>query len=178
MEVKINKFYRFSLWVKTEGVDDGMGATIAVYSQEKDSSLSSISTVNTKGEWQEITFVLKGTATESQKVYLKVTFGSGDIYTPASHIKGNLYLSALTWQNVDYDEYKNVTTGTYVKQVALSSSVSSSNTVTNGNFQDISSDNYDNKEVIDEITGEIIGEAVPASWTKNDATYALKTPSV
>lgn len=178
MEVMVNKFYRFSLWVKTVGVDDGMGATVALYSAEKDSSVSSITTLNTNGEWQEISFVVKGTATENQKTYLKVTFGSGDIYTPASHIKGDLYVTALTWQNVDYDEYKGITSSTYVKQVSLTSSVSSSDTVSNGNFQDISSENYDNNEIIHETTGEIIGAAVPASWTKNDATHALKTPSV
>lgn len=183
MKVYKNNFYRLSMWVYTGGIDSGLGATVAVYTAETDSSLVSISTLNVS-EWTELVFVFKGTTTEAQQLYINITLGTGDVYTPASHVKGFLILTALTWQEVDYNDYSGVTTGAYLKQTALTSSDTESNTVGNGTFININTNNYSSKEVIfdkDGTSGEkgnIIGVAAPSSdWTASTAN-ALTAPDI
>ena len=123
--------------------------------------------------------LFKGSATTAKELYLYFEFGSGDIYTPASHTKGTVFVTACTFTEVDYTEYNTATSGTYVKKVSLTETSSSTSSVTNGDFSSISDSNYsdDDKEIFD-AEGNITGVAGPSSWTSTSAANALGTVSV
>ena len=180
LKTKPNKFYRLSMWVNTIGLK-GDGVTISLYDVESKSTINSSATQSKLAmeEWTEISFLMQASATESDEMYIHIAFGSGDIYTPASHTKGAIMISAITWTEVNYSEYSEAK-GTYVKSFALTSSTSTGSSITNSDFSAIDKGNYDDEEK-DEIfnaDGDIIGVAKPSSWTQATEAYLLTAPAL
>ena len=181
MVVKPNHFYRLSMWVNTVDLASGSTFKVSVYDKETEAVVNSSAAVSSiaVGEWTEISLLFKGSATTAKELYLYFEFGSGDIYTPASHTKGTVFVTACTFTEVDYTEYNTASSGTYVKKVSLTETSSSTSSVTNGDFSSISDSNYsdDDKEIFD-AEGNITGVAGPSSWTSTSAANALGTVSV
>ncbi|MDR3186731.1 MAG: hypothetical protein LBU04_08065 [Christensenellaceae bacterium] len=174
-----NNFYRVSMWVKTDAIDESSGVTIDLI-DNADGSLSSLTSINTKGEWQEISFYIRGSTISDTEYALKYQLGSGDLFTPATHIKGALYVTAIIIKKINYSEYNSATTDSYTAKKQISDIPSTENTITNGYFADLSTSNYDLADDADPIfneAGELIGVATPNSWTYTSAVDAITTPT-
>ncbi|MDD3947584.1 MAG: hypothetical protein PHI19_07070, partial [Clostridia bacterium] len=172
-----NAFARLSMWVYTENIDDEMGLTAALVKSD-DTQLTSLSKVNTQGEWTELVFYLQGSSDDAAEFYLKCTLGTGDNYTPASLIKGVVHVTAITYKSVAYSEYKGATTGTYTTKYTVPSSTTQTDSVTNGWFTKLDSTTYsgDDKDIFDE-NGNLIGIGIPESWTAKSAESSLDKPT-
>lgn len=176
-----NHFYRLSMWVKTVGLTDSTFG-ISVYDAATDAAVNSSASVSGIGQlddWTELSVLFMAGAVDSNELYIVVTFGSGDIFTPENHAKGTIYLTAFTFGEVTYTEYNDASTGTYTKKASLSSS-SSYGSVTNGNFSGISTDNFDD-DVYEELfdkDGNLKGVADPGTWTESTPVSPLTAPTV
>jgi len=173
-----NTFYRLSMWVRTEGIDDALGLTAALYKISGDTSLTSLSKLNTSGEWTEIIFYLQGSSDDTAEFYIRLALGSGDNFTPASLVKGVVYMTALTYKTIAYTEYSGATTGTYITKYEVPSSTSATNTVTNGWFNNLDSSTYSgtNSDLFDD-DGNLKDVAIPESWTAKSAESTLTKPT-
>ncbi len=173
-----NSFYRLSFWIYTGGIDDSLGLTAALYKTEGDTSLTSLSKLNTQGEWTEVIFYLQGSSDDTAEFYIKLTLGSGNNYTPANLVKGVVYATAMTYKKIAYTEYNSATTGTYITKYEVPSSTSASNTITNGWFNNIDNTTYsgENEGVFDD-NGNLVDVAIPESWTTKAAEGVLTKPT-
>lgn len=156
-----NHFYRLSMWVNTQNLKSGSNFSISLYDAENDSLINSSATQASLAvsEWTEISFVLQASATESDEMYMVVEFGKGDIYTPASHTQGAVIMTAITWKEIEYSEYK-AASGSYIKSFDLSGSTSTGSSITNSDFSAVDSSNYDLDEEDDKVfddNGKIVG---------------------
>ena len=187
LHITPNKFYRLSLWAKTANFAEGSTFTVSVFDRETDAVINSSATVADIGElkdWTEISILFRANAVTSNDIYIVIEFGEGDFFNDESHAKGTIYLSAFTYQLLEYSEYNDATTGTYVKKASLASS-SSYGSVSNGNFGSISTDNYSDDEDRDEgeesifhENGNLIGEADPDGWDVSSAQTPIEAPTV
>ncbi len=181
LKTEPNHFYRLSMWVNTQNLKSGSTFKVSLYDAETDAVINSSAaqTSLAVSEWTELSFVMQSSATESDTMYILVEFGSGDIYTPASHASGAIMISAITWTDIAYTEYSSAK-GTYVKSFDLSSSTSTGSSISNSDFSQVANGNYDLDEDDDEVfntAGEIIGVADPKNWSKATEAYVLSAPS-
>lgn len=178
LKVNPNSFYRLSMWVKTQGILKGKGPAVAVYAGESTSAIAQFTGINTD-EWIELVLYVQGKAVDSERLNIGVTFGSGDIYTPDSHLQGSFFMTAMTWQKITYEEHKNAdTTQTNVKKQTLSeSSGGATSSITNGFFTNIETSNYDDAELFD-ASGNLTGVATPSNWNKTEAKATLAKPVI
>ena len=177
-----NHFYRMSMWVNTQNLKSGSSFSVSLYDAEKDAVINSSATQSSISvkDWTEISFVMQASATESDEMYIVIEFGKGDIYTPASHTKGAVIITALTWTEIEYSEYK-AASGSYVKSFDLSGSTSTGSSITNSDFSSVDSSNYDLDEDDDEVfdaDGKITGIAAPKSWTMATESYLISAPTL
>ncbi len=183
LTTKINRFYRLSMWVNTQNLKSGSTFKISVYDKDTDSLINSSATQSSLAftDWTEVSFLFRADGKEADSMYIVVEFGSGDIYTPASHAKGALFITAMTWSEISYTEYKNAS-GDYLKSINLASSNSSDSSITNSDFANVSDDNFDldddDDAVFDKDSGEMTGIAKPTGWTVSSVAYALDAPTV
>ncbi|MFI3228576.1 MAG: hypothetical protein R3Y23_00225 [Bacillota bacterium] len=175
IEILPNTFYRLSMWVKTEAIAEDFALSIAVYDSEG-SSITSISSITTYGEWSEVSFYLAGSTTDVTYAYIVFSMGSGDIYTPASHATGVTYITAMLNDVITYSEYSSAASGSYISSASISDASLSTDTVTNGLFANFDSSNYDDDSDIFDASGNLIGVATPSSWTETTSTSALSKP--
>lgn len=179
--IEKNKFYRFSVWVKTEGVKDTSGAYVSLVKKgdtvKDDSTLTTFSQINTNSDkdgfdpylnnWCELTMFVKGSEKEDTDVTLKFALGTGDRWASSTLTSGSLYVANINGADITQSVYDSASTGTYVKTVNLASA-SSSYTFTNGAFDD-----YDTKDENLE-SGKSLKEqsiaATPSNWTFSDKT--------
>lgn len=179
--IEKNKFYRFSVWVKTEGVKDTSGAYVSLVKKgdtvKNDSTLTTFSQINTNSDkdgfdpylnnWCELTMFVKGSEKEDTDVTLKFALGTGDRWASSTLTSGSLYVANINGADITQSVYDSASTGTYVKTVNLASA-SSSYTFTNGAFDD-----YDTKDENLE-SGKGLKEqnvaATPSNWTFSDKT--------
>ncbi len=187
-----NKYYRYSILVKTD-VNNSGSATLQLiaWNTEADrkttTSLKSVSSVDTQGEWVEYVFYISGAYVEGMDynaLTAQVLFGSGDAYSPDTHAKGVIYLTAPTFIEVTYSEYSSKNTGENVSSYSYSSSLYTSETVTNGRFTSVDYDatkdaNADYDINAYDENGKLIGIGTPSGgWTAVEANYdKLTTPT-
>ncbi len=187
-----NKYYRYSILVKT-GVGNSGSATLQIIAwntsadKKTATSLKSVSDVDTDGEWVEYVFYISGAYVEGRDfnaLTAQVLFGSGDAYSPSTHAKGVIYLTAPTFIEVTYSEYSSKNTGENVSSYSYSSSLYTSETVTNGRFTAVDYDKtQDANEDYDinayDENGKLIGIGTPSGgWTAVEANYdKLTTPT-
>ncbi len=182
-EIVPNTFYRASLWVKTEDIKSGKGAYVYVMQKgEKDGDdpveLASFTSVNTSevednNGWTEITVLFRGdvdykTGTEGEKVFLRLALGTGDRYAATTLTSGAAFVTNMSLTEITYSDYNGTSTGTYIKKVDFSTT--SSNSFTNGAF-----DNIDFAEDEALSSGGVLlqdsnAAGVPADWTLSDKT--------
>ncbi len=187
-----NKYYRYSILVKT-GEENSGTATLQIIAwnnaadKKTATSLKSVTISDTEGEWVEYVFYISGAYVEGRDynaLTAQVLYGSGDAYSPDKHAKGVIYLTAPTFIEVTYSEYSSKNTGENVSSYSYSSSLYTSETVTNGRFTSVDYDktqdaNEDyNVNAYDE-NGKLIGIGTPSGgWTAVEANYdKLTTPT-
>lgn len=164
--IKANTAYRFAVWVKTEGIAKGLGATIDLMGGKDKDELASIASVATfnSDEWKEIAFYVLGDIVDSNYISLKVTFGSGSRFSTENYIEGKIYLSLINYAEIEYSEYNSSTkSGDEVKQYQFKSTTAASSSVTNGNFAEIKY--ADTKEEEFNDGGKLTGIGATSSWT-------------
>ncbi|MDR0751536.1 MAG: hypothetical protein LBF12_02975 [Christensenellaceae bacterium] len=174
-----NNFYRISMWIRTDAIAAGFGLTISIY-DDTDTSQATLTSLNTNGEWTEVAFLIRGSTTDDTQYYLKYELGSGDIFTPATHVKGVAYITAIIISKITYTEYNSAVTDTYSTKKQISNLPSTTDSITNGYFADLSTTNYETKdgdELIFDENGVLVGSASPNSWTLSSATNAITAPS-
>ncbi|MDR0696890.1 MAG: hypothetical protein LBF68_05055 [Christensenellaceae bacterium] len=174
-----NSFYRISMWIRTEYLDSNLGLTISLF-DNTDTSLVSLSTLNTNGEWTECAFLIRSSTIEDTEYYLRFELGSGDIFTPSTHVKGVAYITAIIISKINYTEYNSASTDTYTTKKQISNTPSTTDSITNGYFADLSTTNYETSEgddIIFDENGVLVGTATPNSWTLSSATNAITAPS-
>lgn len=166
LTIKPNTAYRFAVWVKTEGVAKGLGASIDLMGgKDKDelASIANIATFNSE-EWKEVVFYVLGDIVDINLINLKFTFGSGTRFSTDGYIQGKLYVSLINYSEIEYSEYNNSTkSGDEVKQYQFKSTVAASSSVSNGNFAEIKYAETKAEEFDDD--GILTGVGATSSWT-------------
>ena len=173
-----NKFYRISLWVNTQDIQETSGAYVYLMAKneyDEYTAKSSFTVVNTQTKdddgnavynWKELTFVIRGSYTEETLCHLKITFGTGTRWTSSTLASGAMFITTVNMDSMTYSEWTNTSTGTYVKSVSFVSATTSS--FTNGTFNEL-----DMKESqFADDTGYLSGSekvGTPESWSLSDS---------
>lgn len=175
--VEKNKFYRLSVWIKTVDVASSSGAYVYLLdkSKDKDATLTSFTKINTKdldsylNDWVELTVVIRGANDKDTNVSLKFTLGSGDRWASSTLTGGALFVANMNRSEITYANFKDTTTGTYVKSVDMSESYTY--TFTNGSFDkyDLDDENLTSGVSLNEQTKP----GTPDDWTINDKTEKI-----
>lgn len=163
-----NGYYRLGVWVKTQNFADA-SMVVKLIDADEDAVLATSSGIDTDDidsgtidGWQEVVFLVQ-TGAEAKTVYLQFELGSGSVYTPDTLVKGNAFLANLTLTATDYDDYSSSTSNFRKKASYISTS---SDTVNNGNFNNLDYDKTEglaNNGLVDGTLSENFG--VPANWT-------------
>lgn len=177
-EILPNLHYRVGLWIKTVGIKDGVGATITLMNDTKDSAMATFKTVNTANYENEITngyaeyvFYVQGSNFQASTLdgdvvnaSLIVSLGSGHALDSSSFVGGAIFIANVNLEQVSNSEYKNASSKSndYVKTTSLSVS---KGTVSNGSFNSFE---YDEKK-IDSETGRQTDLLKPSNWTLNSS---------
>ena len=186
IEINQSQCYRLSVWMKTIGLGDDDSVTLKL-EDEEGTEISSFSVNTAKYEnvgtnnYAEYSFYLKGalpvlsdSTTNTQKVRIVISNGSGTAYDPSSFKKGAFLVANINMEKIKYTEYNSASTGDYDKKKDYAEN---EGTVTNGNFN---SYNVKNTE-IDPDTGFVAMSdkdgnthltADVSDWTNNvDSRY-------
>lgn len=181
--VKANQFYRISLWIKTVDVSSTSGAYVYLLDksdEDNDATLTSFTKINTKDydeqthDWCEVTIAVRGSNGKDTEVALKFTLGTGNRWAASTLTGGALFVTNMSMSEITYSNFKNTTTGTYVKSVDMSESYAY--TFTNGSF-----DNYDLDDEKLESGTALANQTVaatPDDWTVNDKTIGINGDKV
>lgn len=176
-----NTCYRISMWVRTEGIDSGFGATIALLTKQKDTedeytSVSSFTTYNSE-DWQELVFYVKGDSLETNFFTLSLSMGTGTRFSTASYVKGDLYITAITMSEIKYSEYNSSTkSGDQTKSYAFSNT-SASTSISNGSFGSIDLSNIAEDDL--DADGNLINVVKTDSWTNTSvASNSYNKPTL
>lgn len=175
MHINKNSHYRVAVWLKTVGIATDTGATIAL-NYEDGTSLASFTKVNTSSyenedtnDYAEYVFYIQGSnlvslnpADDDKIANLKISMGSGNQYSTSGFLKGAIIIANVNFEQVEYSEYDDATTGTYVKKNSLTES---SGTISNGSFNGFK---YDSDK-LDSTTGIQTDYLAPSNWTLNSS---------
>jgi len=170
--IEKNKFYRLSMWVKTTDVKDTAGASIELYNDE--TSASSFTSINTTdsdeytNDWVEYTFIIRGEKDEDVQLFIKLSLGSGDRWSPSTLATGGLFVTNIDLETITYSTFNSTSTGTYVKSYNMYSSYTY--TFTNGSFDsyDMEDENWIENQTLENQEYAI----TPSNWTLSDETEA------
>lgn len=175
--VEKNQFYRLSVWVKTVDIASASGAYVYLLdkSEDKDSTLTSFTKLNTKGvdeylnDWVELTVVIRGANDKNTPVSAKFTLGTGDRWASSTLTKGAVFVANMNMSTITYANFKDTTTGTYVKSVDMSTSYTY--TFTNGSFDkyDLDDEDFEAGKPLSEQTKP----GTPDDWTVSDKTVGV-----
>ena len=173
-----NKFYRVSLWVNTQDIQETSGAYVYLMAKNDDgeyTAKSSFTLINTQTKdddgnavynWKELTFVIRGSYTEETLCHLKISFGTGTRWSSSTLASGALFITNANMDSMTYKEWTGSSTGTYLKSVSFVSSSTSS--FTNGTFNefDMTETEFGDSGYLADATK--VG--TPESWSLSDAT--------
>lgn len=179
--IEKNKYYRISLWVKTQDVKSTSGAYVYVLKKngadEDDTTLATFSKINTtdydkyQNDWCELTVAITGANDRDVKIAFKFALGTGTRWTASTLAKGSLFVTNINGSEVSHSTYSSTSTGTYSKAIDLSSSLSYA--FKNGSF-----DSYDlddkNLEEGKGLEDQNVA-ATPSDWTISDNKLGANT---
>ena len=191
-----NKAYKISFWVKTEDLNDGASASVALFSYDTDKSddydnckttiatMSTINETNLKSylnadydNYVQVSMYVLGDIQDTKYVGLSITFGSGDSAAQsASLASGKFYIANLRMVGIDYDDYNSASTGTTTFKYSFVGSGESGEISSNGMFDyvDMSStiSLYGDaaNTVWNTTTGKLEQYAVPTNWSVTDSS--------
>lgn len=203
-EIARNRCYIVSVWVKTQDIKEGSGVTLVLFSydgeakeDERTTDLSTFTNINTadldsyksagNNDYTEFRFVVKGANAEDTLVGLDVRFGSGTSMNPTSHLSGYAFVSTITIEPIEYDEYASVSTDTVTKSVSLLGSGGSAELSSNGYFgfvdvaatQSAYADIATESDPVYNADGTLGGyPGVPEGWTVNNSSALTSANTV
>ncbi len=173
--IEANKFYRLSLWVKTQDVNSASGAYVYLINRDdEDETLTSFTKINTfeydeyYNDWCELTVVIRGAEDKNTNVALRFSLGTGNRWA-TTLTDGAMYVANVNMTTITYANFNDTSTGTYTKTVNLSKSYTY--TVTNGSFDgyDLDDENLTSGEA---LKNQSVA-ATPENWTINDNTIDI-----
>lgn len=172
LKINPNIHYRMAIWLKTFGIEEGLGADIKLVSGEGDDmvELSSFTTINTakyenpgSNDYLELVFLIQGNEISEKDLRVLIEIGSGTAFDPSKYVQGYVMLANVNMEEITYNEYDTTASSTYIKKYSFAKSES---TVTNGNFNKL---NLSETEL--DANGKLIDKpGVPQSWTKSSST--------
>jgi hypothetical protein len=186
LTVNSNTFRRLSFWLRTEDVRSGAGLNARLMRREVDrhgdesfTLVTSLSNLNTQGEWTEVSFFVRGGMFRWADLFIQFEFGSGEAFQIDNHVSGTAFITAMLWQTVSFSEFNSSVSGTFSTRHSISDTPSTSNSVSNGLFAEINTNSFDvtDREIFDE-NGMLVGVANPASWTASAAVTGLASPTL
>lgn len=152
LSIGINRYYKVSVWVKTDEMVSGRGASIYLMNEKYEDNrdrypsayFEGIDTtkVSTKGKeynagWVEYSFYIQGSGAEAQTFYLELWLGKrgapGAAASDADRAKGYAFFANVTVSAITMYEYQNVSSGTTSKTLAINMKTASTS-ITNGGF--------------------------------------------
>ena len=175
--VKMNSYYRVSLWVKTVDIKETAGLHVYLLDDE-DNSLVSFASINTTvkeddkttSTWTEYTFYIRGHESEDKALNLKFEFGTGDRWSSSTLANGAAFVANMSMTAIEYSDFSGAKTGSTAKTVSLSNTTSVKNSFDNGGFN-----SYDvESEGLADVYGVLENStkaAAPTDWTLSDKTY-------
>lgn len=186
--VNPNSYYSVSMWIKTKDIDSAKGINVALvsYDDEKDydeskTSLASFTNLNTENlsdyksannaDYTEIRFFVQ-TGTESAKLGIEISLGSGTANDSSSFASGYAFVSTATIEKVTAADYSSASTSTVLKTYSFVSSAGSAEVSSNGyfNLTDVkATEELYGEDVYDEngiLTGAL---GVPTGWTVSNS---------
>ncbi len=200
-----NGYYKLSMWVKTDLDEkyDSKGLNVKLKKVAKpisseepvDTEVASFTNINTReletnNGYVQLIFYIEGNTLASEELYLEIMLGSGSRFTPQSHVVGDAYITLISMEGITYKDYSSANTSSYIKKNSLTTSSSSSESVSNGNFSttDVNTtfENYKSHQGTDEgfedneiqnVDGKFILPTAPSNWTISNKSYleALNT---
>ncbi|MCL2630358.1 MAG: hypothetical protein FWD49_02395, partial [Firmicutes bacterium] len=176
LEILPNTFYRLSMWIRTDLIPSGKGLNVFLY-DEDDNTLTSLSRINTDGEWTEVSFFIRGGIFTAKNAYLVFQLGEGDAFSPTGHAEGVAYITALTFMSIAWSEFNSSSSGAHTSKYTVSDSPSTSGTVSNGKFADINTSNFEKRDELFNDKGQLTGVAVPTSWTSSAPINGMTAPT-
>ncbi|MBR1925246.1 MAG: hypothetical protein IJ837_00115 [Clostridia bacterium] len=140
--IEQNKVYRISFWLKTNlsSVDASITSVDKINDQTISGSISSVSSTKnaTTNDWNEYVFFVTGNSLSDCDVTLKIGYSSDN-----SSNDNYLYIDDVTSQEISSADAKNgESCGISYKSVKLTPTPSSSLTISNGYFNEVSGSNY------------------------------------
>lgn len=194
--VNPNSYYAVSMWIKTKDIDSAKGVNVALvsYDDEKDydeskTSLASFTNLNTENladyksannaDYTEIRFFVQ-TGTESAKLGIEVSLGSGSANDSSSFASGYAFVSTATVEKVTASDYSSASTSTVLKTYSFVSSSGSAEVSSNGYFNqtDVKATQELYGEDVYNDNGMLTGAlGVPTGWTVSNSD-ALKNKEV
>lgn len=170
-EVKIlpNKYYRFSMLLKTADIDEALSATVNLMSREdtddaKYATATSVSSLNSE-EWTEVVFYIRGDSLVANYVTFAVTLGTGTRFDTSKYVKGSVSITAVTCITIDSEDFDK--DGDHKAKKEFANTTASNTGVTNGNFGGINVATTD--EDAFDANGKLTGVAVTNNWTESTA---------
>lgn len=193
ISISPNKVYAISMFVKTENIASGSGATIELLKYNKDydqaknkfdkayTSLTSFTAVNTLdledyktfNDYTMFSFYVVGEEIETSELAIAVSLGSGNGSDYSKLLSGYVYISSVYVEEISYTEYASVTSQTNIKTYALTSTSETSEVSSNGYFKYVDISNTEKLYGTDVFGADgmldgILG--VPAGWTASNTT--------
>lgn len=178
-----DRYYRFSVWVRTEDVPSTSGVVLTVYDGDKTTNpeakaIATFNAVVTEKDLADSSSSLNGyrelvcyfhtTSRDEQAVTFEIALGSGNAWTSDTLFKGTAYIANASLVETDYSKYNSASaSGTYEKKHDWYETLSGE-TFTNGQFQKY---NYSDTKFFkegglndkDEFQKTAFG--VPSGWT-------------
>lgn len=111
------KYYKFSIKVRTLMVE-GKGITVKLSDGTDTDTLNfKYENIDTKGEWQTISILVKGNDLRSNKLYLEMWAGVGGVDDATTHFKGTAFFDDATLETIGENDFKPDTDHNYSLQV-------------------------------------------------------------
>lgn len=146
-----DRYYRFSVWVKTVDVPSTSGVVLTVYDGDKitkNPEAKAIATFNavvtekdladsssSLNGYRELVCYFHTTSLDEQAVTFEIALGSGNRWTSDTLFKGTAYIANASLVETDYSKYNSASaSGTYEKKHDWYETLSGE-TFTNGQFQ-------------------------------------------
>lgn len=163
------KYYRFSVWVKDDGVTDGSGISIAVKGQKNDTSTDNKLEQwynNLEGDtedlahygWKEQIVYIKGSNLSDCTVHFEFWLG-----TPSSQSSGVAMFDNVTFTELTYSDYTDMSSADGGNTLTLDGSDTDTG-ITNGTFSSIG-----------DYEGEVSYPLPAGSWTYYTASTVKTT---
>lgn len=123
-----NKYYKITVNILTKVEDTTKGAYLMIKSTtDKAESIQTISNINTNGQWEQRSIIVKADKKRSKEIYLQLGLGTGGKGDTLNNVEGSAFFDEISIQEVNAD---NLTTDEINGAAILESTIGSEITIT------------------------------------------------